>query len=105
MVLGDLSRPHFGLSDQEWDRLCSTITVIYHAGAWVNGLFDYATLKEANVMGTVEVLRLASYSLKVKPLHYVSTISVVPDRKNAKELPLDSQSEPSRCVVAHSSFQ
>lgn len=74
-VLGDLSEPRLGLNEEQYDELGRTLDVIYHNGAWVNGLYPYAMLKPANVLGTQEVLRLACHT-RVKAVHYVSTISV-----------------------------
>jgi len=76
-VLGDLSEPGLGLSDAQYNDLSRSIDVIYHNGAWVNALYPYTMLKPANVLGTLEVLRLAC-AAKIKPVHYVSTISVFP---------------------------
>ncbi|MDF5728150.1 MAG: amino acid adenylation domain-containing protein, partial [Rhizonema sp. PD38] len=76
-VTGDLSQPLCGLSNQHFQLLASTIDVIYHNGALVNFVGPYSKLKAANVLGTQEVLRLAS-QIKVKPLHYISTFSVFP---------------------------
>jgi thioester reductase-like protein len=74
-VLGDLSESRLGLSDDQFEVLSSSIDVIYHNGALVNGLYPYQMLKAANVLGTQEILRLACRA-RVKPVHYVSTISV-----------------------------
>ena len=76
-VVGDLSEPLFGLGDQEFQLFAGTIDVIYHNGALVNFVEPYSKLKTANVLGTQEVLRLAS-KIKVKPIHYISTLSVFP---------------------------
>ncbi|GAA6615349.1 amino acid adenylation domain-containing protein [Scytonema sp. NUACC26] len=76
-VPGDLSQPLFGLGDRQFQLLASTIDVIYHNGALVNIVDPYPKLKAANVLGTQEALRLAS-QIKVKPLHYISTLSVFP---------------------------
>jgi thioester reductase-like protein len=74
-VAGDLRYAQFGLSTPMFQHLASTIDVIYHAGAQVHYLYPYYALKAANVLGSVEVLRLASQE-RVKPVHYVSTIAV-----------------------------
>jgi thioester reductase-like protein len=74
-VPGDLSRPYLGLSARDFDELASRIEVIYHNGAMVNVLYPYATHKPANVLGTQDVLRLAS-RIRAKPVHYVSTTGV-----------------------------
>ncbi len=80
-VIGDLSQPLFGLGDRQFQTLASTIDVIYHNGALVNFVDPYPKLKAANVLGTQEVLRLAS-QIKLKPVHYISTISVFPWEEN-----------------------
>lgn len=74
-VLGDLSKPHLGLSSQEFDLMSSQIDVIYHNAAWINYVYPYSALKPTNVLGTQEILRLAS-KVKIKPVHYISTIAV-----------------------------
>jgi amino acid adenylation domain-containing protein/thioester reductase-like protein len=74
-VVGDLSQPLLGLSEEQWRSLVERVDVIYHNGAWVHHASPYSTLKAANVLGTQEVLRLASLG-KVKPVHFISTISV-----------------------------
>ncbi|MFM2060613.1 MAG: hypothetical protein RLZZ507_283 [Cyanobacteriota bacterium] len=74
-VLGDLSQPLLGLSPAQFTALAQKIDVIYHNGAWVHHTYPYSTLKTANVLGTQEVLRLAS-EIKIKPVHFISTISV-----------------------------
>ena len=74
-VVGDLAQPRLGLSEQQFTDLASAIDVIYHNGALVNLIYPYAALREANVLGTQEVLRLASL-IKVKPVHFISTLDV-----------------------------
>ncbi|MFD4439921.1 amino acid adenylation domain-containing protein [Nocardia sp. NPDC058519] len=73
-VPGDLAAPRFGLSPDTWAELATRIEVIYHNGARVNHLESYASLRPANIAGTVEILRLA-VDTKVKALHFVSTVS------------------------------
>ncbi|MEW5858056.1 MAG: thioester reductase domain-containing protein, partial [Cyanobacteriota bacterium] len=75
-VVGDLSQPLLGLSDEQFRAMASQIDVIYHNGALVNFTFPYSALKPANVLGTQEVLRLASL-IKIKPVHFISTIGVI----------------------------
>jgi amino acid adenylation domain-containing protein/thioester reductase-like protein len=76
-VLGDLARPRLGLSEEAFSSLATTIDAIYHGGALVNFLYPYAALKPTNVLGTQEVLRLAS-QVRQKPVHYLSTLAVFP---------------------------
>ena len=77
-VPGDLSMPLMGLTVSQFRVLADSIDVIYHNGAQVNGVYPYDALKAVNVLGTQEVVRLASRA-KVKPVHFISTISVFPD--------------------------
>lgn len=74
-VLGDLAKPFFGLHEQQFQQLAGIVDVIYHAGANVNLIYPYSAMKAANVIGTQEVLRLAA-SIKIKPVHFISTLDV-----------------------------
>lgn len=75
-VLGDLSQPRLGIDDSTFHELASKLDLIYHCGALVNLVYPYTALRAANVLGTQEVLRLASHS-NVIPVHYISTIDVL----------------------------
>jgi thioester reductase-like protein len=75
-VLGDLGEPRLGLTDEVFEQLTHEIDVIYHNGALVNFVYPYHAHKASNVLGTQEVLRLAS-RVKLKPVHFVSTLSIL----------------------------
>lgn len=81
-VVGDLSKPLLGLSSEAFHALAQRLDVIYHNGALVHWMYPYERLKPTNVLGTQEVLRLAGYA-HVKPLHFVSSLSVFPVVNNA----------------------
>jgi thioester reductase-like protein len=74
-VVGDLSKPLLGISEQQFSELASQVDVIYHNGALVNFVYPYSTLKKANVSGTQEILKLASM-VQTKPVHFVSSLAV-----------------------------
>ncbi|MDF5732379.1 MAG: amino acid adenylation domain-containing protein, partial [Rhizonema sp. PD38] len=74
-VLGDLSKPLLGLSEQQFEQLAQEIDVIYHSGAFVNLIYPYTLLRATNVLGTQEILRLSS-QIKLKPVHYISSLAV-----------------------------
>jgi len=88
-VIGDLSKPLFGLTKKEFKDLSSSITTIYHCGAWVNGLFSYNDLKDTNVNGTKTAIHLATKG-KLKPLHFISTISIIPDRSKSESFEIET---------------
>jgi amino acid adenylation domain-containing protein/thioester reductase-like protein len=93
-LAGDLSRPRFGLGDARFAQLAATVDAIYHNGAHVNFLHPYENLKAANVLGTQEVLRLATTS-RLKPVHFISTLSVLPHLNSGKPaLETDRNNQP-----------
>jgi len=74
-VCGDLGQAKLGLSQETWDFLAEEMDSIFHNGATVNYLFNYDRMRDANVLGTNEVLKLA-FEGKPKSLNYVSTTFV-----------------------------
>jgi len=74
-VCGDLGQPKLGLTQDEWDFLASETDTVFHNGATVNYLFNYDLMRDANVLGTNEVVRLA-FEGRPKEFNYVSTTFV-----------------------------
>ena len=74
-VSGDLGQPKLGLMQDVWDFLASEIDTVFHNGATVNYLFNYDLMRDANVLGTNEVVRLA-FEGRPKEFNYVSTTFV-----------------------------
>src|SRR5271157_4731759 len=74
-VCGDLGQPKLGLMQDMWDFLASEIDTVFHNGATVNYLFNYDLMRDANVLGTNEVVRLA-FEGRPKEFNYVSTTFV-----------------------------
>jgi thioester reductase-like protein len=74
-VCGDLAAPRFGLSEARWAALARDVATIYHNGATVNYLFDYAAMRDVNVGGTNEVVRFA-LTTRAKVLNHISTTFV-----------------------------
>jgi thioester reductase-like protein len=74
-VCGDLGQPKLGLAQDLWDFLANEIDTVFHNGATVNYLFNYDLMRDANVLGTNEVVRLA-FAGRPKEFNYVSTTFV-----------------------------
>ena len=72
VICGDLSRGQLGLSPAEWTFVSENTRTIYHNGAAVNYLFDYDAMRDSNVQGTKEVIKL-SRTNGGKILNYIST--------------------------------
>jgi thioester reductase-like protein len=74
-ICGDLGQPMLGVTQDVWDFLAAEMDTVFHNGATVNYLFNYDRMRDANVMGTNEVLRL-SFEGRPKEFNYVSTTFV-----------------------------
>jgi thioester reductase-like protein len=74
-VCGDLGQAKLGLKPEVWDFLRDELDTIFHNGATVNYLLNYDRMRDANVLGTNEVLRLA-FEGRPKSFNYVSTTFV-----------------------------
>ncbi|EPE06501.1 nonribosomal peptide synthetase 10 [Ophiostoma piceae UAMH 11346] len=81
IVTGDLALPSLGLGSAQFDDLAKQVQAVVHAGAHVNLVYPYDALRDANVGGTKEVLRLAARGQAT--VHYVSTNGVLPPAKHA----------------------
>jgi len=75
-VTGELALPRLGLGEPAFEALASGVASVFHIGAQVNLMADYASLQAANVLGTHEVIRLAA--LAGAHLHHVSSVGVLP---------------------------
>jgi len=71
-ICGDLAQPNLGLSKDLWNQLSQEIDIIYHNGALVNYLQSYEALRPTNVLGTHELLKLAT-THHLKEFNYIST--------------------------------
>lgn len=79
----DLGAPRLGLDGARHRSLVAATARVYHAGARVNASLPYAALRDANVDGTVETLRLAAAA--GAELHHVSTVAAQPSGDAARE--------------------
>jgi len=75
VLSADLAKPRLGLSDADWNHLAVHADAILHGGAHVHHLHGYGSVKAANVGGTEALLQLA-LSVRMKPLCFLSTMSV-----------------------------
>ncbi|WP_030254705.1 MULTISPECIES: non-ribosomal peptide synthetase [Streptomyces] len=75
-LVGDLTRARIGLTERQFDWLAGNLDAVYHLGGQVNFLYPYHQLRDANVGGTREIVRLAGHSRGI-PVHYLSTLAVL----------------------------
>ncbi|KAG0028288.1 large subunit of alpha-aminoadipate reductase [Podila clonocystis] len=76
VVMGDLGLEKFGLSTESWELCCRTVDVIVHNGALVHWVYPYPKMRAANVLGTLQGLKMAS-TYHTKSFHFVSSTSVL----------------------------
>lgn len=75
-VRGDLARRDLGLSNVDRRRIVKDCDAIVHCGAMVNFVYDYRAHRAANVLGTLELLKLAADG-RTRMFHYISTLGVL----------------------------
>ncbi len=79
VVVGDITKPRLGMSEAAFRVLGQQIDAVYHCAAYVHSIYPYAKLRAANVLGTIEILRLASVRKAApSPVFFVSSLSVFP---------------------------
>jgi amino acid adenylation domain-containing protein/thioester reductase-like protein len=87
-LAGDFSQAYLGLAKNMFKFLSQTIDYIYHNGAFVHHIFDYAQHRSSNVFSTLELLKLAGFN-RPKHLSYISTLSAVFDRDQKNKIFLE----------------
>ncbi|KAF7509614.1 hypothetical protein GJ744_007652 [Endocarpon pusillum] len=73
-VCGNLRDKTFGLGEEAFLKLGQCISAIFHLAARVDYVQPYLTHRPANVIGTLNVIRLAVAG-RLKPIHYSSSVS------------------------------
>src|SRR3569833_413209 len=76
VVPGDISKPNLGLSQADWDRVSREADIINHNGANVNWMLPYSSLRLANVISTMDCIKLCATG-KPKRLAFVSSTSTL----------------------------
>ncbi|KAF9102420.1 large subunit of alpha-aminoadipate reductase [Mortierella sp. GBA35] len=76
VVMGDLAQDQFGLNPEAWEMCCRQVDIIVHNGALVHWVYPYPKMRAANVMGTLQGLKMAS-TYHSKSFHFVSSTSVL----------------------------
>jgi thioester reductase-like protein len=82
IVEGNLNQSRLGLSDARYEQLANETDAILHCGAAVNWVFAYSGLRASNVLGTLELLRLACR--RSVPFHFISSLSVCYSTEGAR---------------------
>ncbi|MGH3757641.1 thioester reductase domain-containing protein [Actinophytocola sp.] len=76
-VPGDIGRPYLGLDRATYHDLARDADLIVHNAADSRWTIPYQQAKPVNVLGTIEVLRLAGKT-RIKPVHYICSTGAFP---------------------------
>jgi len=71
----DIAQPLLGMASPDFLALANSINAIYHGAAAVDWVRSYEDLRDVNVFGTRELLRLAC-SGQPKSFHFLSSLAV-----------------------------
>ncbi|MFJ4653356.1 thioester reductase domain-containing protein [Nocardia sp. NPDC088792] len=93
-LAGDLRLPRLGLSEERWGRLGAEVDSIVNAGAAVDFLRGYPSLRRTNVLGPLTLAELACTG-RPKPLHHISSLAVF----NGSEAATLGEDEPTANVA------
>lgn len=74
IALGNIEDPLMGMDASTHKEVCEEVDQIFNLAANVHHLYDYASLREANVWSVVELLKVASCH-HPKRIFHISTIS------------------------------
>ncbi|AZA55668.1 amino acid adenylation domain-containing protein [Chryseobacterium sp. G0201] len=74
-MTGDLSLPHFGMENENYNFITNHIEVIYHSGSSVSYVQPYSLIKKSNIDGLHNIIDLAVTG-KVKFLMLLSSMGV-----------------------------
>jgi thioester reductase-like protein len=77
---GDITKRRLGLADDDYERLASELTAVYHLAAIYSLGVPLEVATRVNVDGTGNVLTLCEDCERLERLHYVSTAYVAGDR-------------------------
>jgi L-aminoadipate-semialdehyde dehydrogenase len=76
VVLGDLEKPRLGLNDADHKKIIEEADLIIHNGARVHWLMPYENLRAANVLSTLEGIKICATG-KPKRFAFVSSTSTL----------------------------
>ncbi|RCI16477.1 hypothetical protein L249_1733 [Ophiocordyceps polyrhachis-furcata BCC 54312] len=76
-VVGDLTKPRLGVDDESWKMLGEKVDMVIHNGAIVHWVKRYQDMMAANVMSTMDAMRLCNEGKRPKTFTFVSSTSVL----------------------------
>ena len=84
-LAAEIERPRLGLSAERHARLQARVGTVFHCAAAVDWTLGYESLRGANVLATLELLRFASGGA-AKSFHYVSSAAACYSIQGARRI-------------------
>jgi len=84
-LAAEIERPRLGLSAERYAYLQARVGTVFHCAAAVDWTLGYESLRGANVLATLELLRFASGGT-AKSLHYVSSAAACYSTQGARRI-------------------
>lgn len=97
-IKGDITKPHFGLSQQDISMLDAKVSLIIHSAATVKFVEPLKTAIENNVVSVENLINLASKLTNLEALVHVSTAYSNCDRKQVDEVFYESPIEAEKLI-------
>lgn len=97
-VKGDITKPLFGLSQEDIQMLSSKVSLVFHSAATVKFVEPLKLAVENNVVSVENLIDLASKLQKLEALVHVSTAYSNCDRKQVDELFYEAPIEPEKLI-------
>ncbi len=88
IVIGDVSRPHFGLDKAYYNQLTNVIGKVYHCAAIDNFYFPYSVLRATNVQGTINMVEFCLKGNKKRFTHVSSCAASLLEDTNVRKKPV-----------------
>lgn len=85
-IKGDITKPLFGISNDDINRLSSKVTIIFHSAATVKFVEPMHIAVENNVVSVDNLINVASKLSNLEALVHVSTAYSNCDRKQVEEI-------------------
>lgn len=76
IINGDISKPYFGLIQNEYLQLTKSIKMVYHFGIDMNLIASYESIRENNINGTKRVIKFCCETC-AKKLVFISSLAAL----------------------------
>ncbi|XP_076471448.1 fatty acyl-CoA reductase 1-like [Babylonia areolata] len=99
-VCGDILEPHFGMSEEDQQRVCEETSVVFHSAATVKFDEELKLSVQMNVVGVQHLSSICRRMTKLQSLIHVSTAYANCDRQQVAEQVYEPPMHPRKLIDA-----